>query len=80
MQFKEKLTELILNGDPEAYHTWLGEQPLILQPAIAEEFIELVQEIAKEKGVELNEEDLQGYREHTKKYEEAILDEQVACF
>lgn len=78
MQYREKLTELILNGDPEAYHTWLLQQPLILQPDIMNEFIEIVQEIAREKGIKLDAEDLEGYTEGTKKYEEAILEEQVA--
>lgn len=79
MEYREILTLLILNGDPDAYHNWLGQQPLILQPAIAEEFIQIVQEIAVQKGIVLNEEDLKGYKAQIEKYEEAILDEQVAA-
>lgn len=78
MEYREKLTELILSKDPNVYHKWLEEQPLILQPTIMNELIQIVQEIAKEQGVELDEEDLQGYKEHARKYEDAILDEQVA--
>lgn len=78
MQYREKLIDLILNGDGDAYSTWLEQQPLILQPDIAREFMELVQEIAKETGEQIDEEDLKGFKEQNEKYEEAILNEQVA--
>lgn len=79
MEYREKLIELILSGDDNAYHTWLEQQPLILQPAIMDEFIQIVKELAEEMGVALNQEDLEGYEIQAKKYEEAIfLNEQVA--
>lgn len=78
MEFREKLLDLILNEDSEAYHNWLLQQPLILQPAIMNEFIEIVKELAAKKGIELDQNDLEGLKEGTEKYEEAILNEQVA--
>ena len=79
MEYREKLIELILDADDKAYHPWLEQQPLILQPAIMDEFIEIVKELAAEKGIKLDEDGLKGYQEGTQKYEEAILNEQVAA-
>ena len=78
MEYREKLIDLILNGDSKAYNNWLLEQPLILQPAIMNEFMEIVQELAAKKGIELDDEDIKGYKEGIDKYEEAILNEQVS--
>jgi hypothetical protein len=78
MQYREKLIEMIKSGNPDAYNDWFAKQPLILQPDIAREFIEIVQELAKERGIELDKEDLQGFIAQTENYEEAILNEQVS--
>jgi predicted RND superfamily exporter protein len=79
MEFTKQIKEFIMSGNVDAYHEWLEQQPLILQPAIISEFIEIAKEIALEKGIVLNEEDLQGLISQNEKYEEAILDEQVAA-
>ena len=65
--------------NPEGFNEWILQQPLILQPDIMREFVAVTKELAREKGIELNETDLDGYLEGADKYEEAILNEQVAA-
>ncbi len=78
MQHKEKLIELMRSDNPTALTDWVQQQPLILQPDIAREFKELMEEIFTKAGLTQELVKLNEFDNKINEYEESILDEQLA--
>ena len=79
MEHNEKTIELIVEKNSEGFEEWIFKQPLILRPDIMKEFAAICTEIAKEKGIDLDEVDLDDYAKGIYKYEEVIKKQQVAA-
>ena len=79
MKYKSQLLYLLSQYSDEAITNWIQEQPLLEQPDILRELKELVQELAKEANIQLDDvEDLESFSKDIDLYEDKILDEKLA--
>lgn len=79
MDYSKKLQELISAGDDKVLMDWIEAQPLILQPDIMREFKDTMAKLFEEQGLVEELELLKEFEKGTDKYEQAILDEQLAA-
>ena len=82
MKYRDKILDFILDDDANenALMDWIQSMPLLDQPDILREFEEIVLEITKEEGTDINEmvPEFSSFSKKIDEYEDKILDEKLA--
>lgn len=81
MKYREKIIDLILDGNDDALADWIQEQPLLEQPDIFRELKEIIEQISCETEFKDIKEQIQGFENFDTlidSYEDIILDEKLA--